>query len=88
MSIAPPPGPVVLPEDLLALRERVWCICSGEQGKEARHMNPAWARAVRDQCAEAGVPFFMLQMSGRTPIPADLFVRQFPVPQFVTDKGQ
>jgi hypothetical protein len=32
----------------------------------------------RDQCAEAGVPFFMLQMTGRERIPVDLFVRQFP----------
>ena len=31
----------------------------------------------RDQCAEAGVPFFMLQMTGRERIAVDLFVRQF-----------
>ena len=41
-------------------------------------MDPDWARALRDQCAEAGVPFFMLQMTGREWIPVDLFVRQFP----------
>ena len=43
-------------------------------------MEPDWARSLRDQCAEAGVPFFMLQMTGggRKDIPSDLFVRQFP----------
>lgn len=30
-------------------------------------MDPAWARAVRDQCAEYEVPFFFKQWGGRTP---------------------
>jgi hypothetical protein len=30
------------------------------------------ARAVRDQCAAAGVPFFMKQMSRKAPIPRPL----------------
>ena len=30
-----------------------------------RYMRPDWARAVRDQCARAGVPFLLGQMSGR-----------------------
>ncbi len=55
-----------------------WVICGGESGVGARPMHPDWARSLRDQCAAAGVPFFMKQMDKKTPIPSDLFVRQFP----------
>lgn len=33
----------------------------GESGGDARPMHPAWARAIRDQCAAAGVAFFFKQ---------------------------
>lgn len=36
-------------------------ICGGESGPGARPMNPKWARALRDQCASAGVPFLFKQ---------------------------
>jgi protein gp37 len=39
-----------------------WVIAGGESGPGARPMHPAWARALRDQCAAAGVPFFFKQM--------------------------
>ena len=35
-----------------------WVIVGGETGPGARPMHPDWARSVRDQCQEAGVPFF------------------------------
>lgn len=38
-----------------------WVIVGGESGSKARHMNPDWARSVRDQCLEAKVPFFFKQ---------------------------
>ncbi|MEJ6397007.1 phage Gp37/Gp68 family protein [Yoonia sp. 208BN28-4] len=38
-----------------------WVICGGESGPNARPMHPDWARSVRDQCAEAGVPFLFKQ---------------------------
>jgi len=38
-----------------------WLICGGETGPGARPMNPVWARAVKDQCVAAGVPFFFKQ---------------------------
>lgn len=50
----------------------------GESGPNARPMNPDWARSLRDQCAEAGVKFFMKQMAKKAPIPSDLMVREFP----------
>ncbi|MCE9595808.1 MAG: phage Gp37/Gp68 family protein [Planctomycetes bacterium] len=38
-----------------------WVIVGGESGSGARPMHPAWARAIRDQCVAAGVPFFFKQ---------------------------
>lgn len=43
-------------------RERIdWVICGGESGANARPMHPDWARALRDQCAAADVPFLWKQ---------------------------
>lgn len=55
-----------------------WIICGGESGPGARPMHPDWARLLRDQCATAGVPFFMKQMTKKAEIPGDLQVREFP----------
>jgi protein gp37 len=38
-----------------------WVICGGESGPNARPMHPDWARAVRDQCKAAAVPFLFKQ---------------------------
>lgn len=38
-----------------------WVICGGESGPGARPMHPDWARSLRNQCANAGVPFFFKQ---------------------------
>lgn len=53
-------------------------ICGGESGGNARMMDPAWAREVRDICKRQGTAFFMKQMTGKKPIPSDLLVREFP----------
>lgn len=55
-----------------------WVICGAETGPGARPMHPDWARSLRDQAREAGVPFFMKQMSGKALIPDDLMIREFP----------
>jgi protein gp37 len=39
-----------------------WVICGAESGPNARPMDIEWARSVRDQCQDAGVPFFLKQM--------------------------
>ncbi|MEM5384182.1 phage Gp37/Gp68 family protein [Paraburkholderia phymatum] len=44
-----------------------WVICGGESGRGARPMHPDWARDLRDQCAEAGVPFLFKQWGEWTP---------------------
>ncbi len=43
------------------LRGLDWVICGGESGPNARPMHPDWARSLRDQCADADVPFFFKQ---------------------------
>ena len=55
-----------------------WVIVGGETGTGFRPMEADWARSIRDQCREAGVPFFMKQMSGKAPIPEDLMICQYP----------
>jgi len=55
-----------------------WIICGGESGPGARPMDPQWASDLRNECAGRGIAFFMKQMTGKAPIPADLMVRQFP----------
>lgn len=55
-----------------------WVIVGGESGPGKRPMDLEWARSIRDQCREAGVPFFMKQVDKVQPIPADLMIREFP----------
>jgi protein gp37 len=38
-----------------------WVVCGGESGPGARPMHPSWARTMRDQCTQAGVPFLFKQ---------------------------
>lgn len=38
-----------------------WVIAGGESGPGARPVHPDWVRSIRDQCVEAGVPFFFKQ---------------------------
>lgn len=38
-----------------------WVVVGGESGPGARPMHIDWARSLRDQCAEAGVPFLFKQ---------------------------
>lgn len=53
-------------EDLgeLDLREIDWVIVGGESGPGARPMAREWVIAIRDQCRDAGVPFFFKQWGG------------------------
>jgi three-Cys-motif partner protein len=57
LSCEPLLGPIQLDPSL-----RVdWVIVGGESGPRARPMQPAWARALRDQCSQMRVPFFFKQ---------------------------
>lgn len=44
-----------------------WVIVGGESGADYRAMDEEWPVGIRDQCLEAGVPFFFKQWGGRTP---------------------
>ena len=41
-----------------------WVIVGGESGPGARPMRKEWVLSIRDQCQEAGVPFFFKQWGG------------------------
>lgn len=38
-----------------------WVVVGGESGHNARPLHPDWARSIRNQCADAGVPFLFKQ---------------------------
>jgi protein gp37 len=59
--------PLLGPLPSLDLTGIDWVICGGESGPDARAMQPAWARQLRDQATAAGVAFFFKQWGGRTP---------------------
>lgn len=44
-----------------------WVVVGGESGRGARPMHPAWARAIRNQCEAAGVPFLFKQWGTWSP---------------------
>lgn len=77
ISAEPLLGPINLAQAGLQIRMRDldgpvevnldWVICGGESGPGARPMHPDWARALRDQCAAAGVPFFFKQWGAYQP---------------------
>lgn len=48
-----------------------WVICGGESGPQARPMHPDWARSLRDQCLDVGVPFMFKQWGEWLPSEAE-----------------
>ena len=62
-----------------------WVIVGGESGPRCRLFRPDWARSIRNQCARAGVAFFLKQLGGHpdkrdclTDFPSDLRIREYP----------
>lgn len=45
-----------------------WVICGGETGPKARPMHPDWAEDLKDQCQDAGVPFFFKSWGEWVPV--------------------
>ena len=60
-------APLINANHLDGARMLDWVIVGGESGPGARPMDPQWARALRDQCVEAGVPFLFKQWGGIRP---------------------
>jgi len=56
--------PLLGPLPALDLNGIDWVIVGGESGPRARPMKVEWVRQIRDQCLEAGVPFFFKQWGG------------------------
>lgn len=53
-------GHMIGPDDV-GLPKLDWVVVGGESGSYARPMHPDWARSLKDQCVNAGVPFFFKQ---------------------------
>ncbi len=62
VSVEPMLGPVNLPAWNLS-----WVVCSAESGPHRRPFDPAWAKALYEQCKAAGIPFYSKQGSGLRP---------------------
>jgi protein gp37 len=60
LSLEPLLGPLLN----LDLHGIDWVIVGGESGPHARPMDPQWVLEIRDQCRQAGVPFFFKQWGG------------------------
>ena len=56
--------PLLGPLGTIDLTGLGWIIVGGESGPGARPMLHEWAAGVRDQCLDAGVPFFFKQWGG------------------------
>jgi len=64
-----------------------WVICGGESGPGARPMHPDWARGLRDQCQEAGTPFFFKQWGAWLPYRPSTYGYYTPLEGCYTDDG-
>ncbi len=76
ISLEPMVGPVNI-KQLNYMNEIGQITLGGESGHKARPMHPDWARQVRDDCADLGIPFWMKQMAKREPIPEDLQIKEW-----------
>jgi protein gp37 len=56
--------PLLGPFPSLNLMGIDWVIVGGESGPGARYMDPSWVIDIREQCSNAGVPFFFKQWGG------------------------
>lgn len=59
--------PLIGPIPCLPLEGINWVIVGGESGPNHRPIDRGWVIEIRDQCIDAGVPFFFKQWGGRTP---------------------
>jgi protein gp37 len=59
--------PLLGPLPSLDLTGIDWVIVGGESGPEPRPMSEEWVTEIRDNCLDAGIPFFFKQWGGRTP---------------------
>ncbi len=71
LSCEPLLGPIDLSatdQDTLVDGGIDWVVVGGESGHGARPMHPDWARGLRDQCVDVGIPFFFKQWGEFAPM--------------------
>jgi protein gp37 len=78
--------PLLGPLDDVSLERIDWLVAGGESGNAYRPMDIAWARDLRDRCADRGIAFFTKQDSGpragqQGRIPDDLWIKEYPAPR-------
>ena len=56
--------PLLGPQAALNLAGICWVIVGGESGAGARAMEECWVSDIRNQCVQAGVPFYFKQWGG------------------------
>jgi protein gp37 len=66
LSLEPLLGPIEF-YNFLTSRKINWVIVGGETGPKARPVQSEWVRDIRDQCVEAGVPFWFKSWGAWTP---------------------
>lgn len=67
MPALPYRDPATTPADDISTPRLDWVVAGGESGHAARSMHPDWARQLRDQCADAQVPFLFKQWGSWKP---------------------
>jgi protein gp37 len=74
VSVEPILGPVIIQEHYF--KGISWVVCGCETGPGARNSYYKWYRSLRDDCKEAGIPYFQKRTTG--PTPDDLTIRELP----------
>jgi len=65
VSLEPLLGPIDLKIPRASCAQISWCITGCESGPGRRPAKIEWFRDLKDQCVEAGVPFFLKQLELR-----------------------
>lgn len=65
LSAEPLLGPLTIENVWIGENAKLdWVIVGGESGPKARPMDLAWARVLRNECNNFGIPFFLKQLGG------------------------
>lgn len=65
-----------------------WVIWGGESGDDARPWHPSWPRSLRDQCRDAGVPFYFKQHGNWTPAVVGSFGQRYVEQALIAPDGR
>jgi protein gp37 len=71
--------PQLAPIGIGKLKGIDWIIQGGESGPHRRPFNLEWADSMREQCAQAGIPYFFKQIDKVIPVPEPYLIRELPI---------